>query len=336
MIRYQVVRILRKFFYDKPKIDELLTDKESIEIQKSQVVDFPDSLPISSHTHPINEITNFPDTMPPSNHSHGNLQNDGQVGSAVAASKNVVTDSNGKITTEDKYVHPNTGALNGLPLQNKNLNFGDEFQVSPTVVNAQGHVTQLNPKTLSLPTLPVASSTRQGVVKIGEDSNSAAAGNHAHNASNVLFTPTVEAWQGIGNPSNVGSALNNSFEYVSNQLDGKQSVLEVSHRTLESRVTENGKVHLVKYGKLVIANFGFTTSYAGVSNTHHLVSLPSSHNPSSEYTVLPSISTIDIVSGCGAVVYIRHEDNGEYHIRVANNTKNKNFIIRGELMWVTD
>ena len=37
-----------------------------------------------------------------SNHTHGNLQNNGQVGSTVQASKNVVTDANGKITTENK------------------------------------------------------------------------------------------------------------------------------------------------------------------------------------------------------------------------------------------
>lgn len=50
------------------------------------------------------------DARTPTTHSHGNLQNDGKVGTTNNTSKNVVTDSNGKITTEDKYTHPSTHA----------------------------------------------------------------------------------------------------------------------------------------------------------------------------------------------------------------------------------
>lgn len=39
-------------------------------------------------------------------HTHGNLQSNGQVGSTAQANKNVVTDSNGKITTENKPTIP--------------------------------------------------------------------------------------------------------------------------------------------------------------------------------------------------------------------------------------
>lgn len=42
------------------------------------------------------------DNRTPTSHTHGNLQNDGAVGSSNNESKNVVTDSNGKITVEDK------------------------------------------------------------------------------------------------------------------------------------------------------------------------------------------------------------------------------------------
>lgn len=41
-----------------------------------------------------------------STHTHGNLQSNGQVGSTAQANKNVVTDSNGKITTENKPTIP--------------------------------------------------------------------------------------------------------------------------------------------------------------------------------------------------------------------------------------
>lgn len=46
------------------------------------------------------------DSRSPTSHTHGNLQNNGQVGSTAQANKNVVTDSNGIITTENKYSHP--------------------------------------------------------------------------------------------------------------------------------------------------------------------------------------------------------------------------------------
>ena len=41
-------------------------------------------------------------------HNHGNLQSDGSVGTSDNASKNVITDGNGKITTEDKIVASDT------------------------------------------------------------------------------------------------------------------------------------------------------------------------------------------------------------------------------------
>ena len=44
MIRHELVRILKKFFYHKEKVDELLTDKSSIQIQKSQIVDFQEGI----------------------------------------------------------------------------------------------------------------------------------------------------------------------------------------------------------------------------------------------------------------------------------------------------
>ena len=48
-----------------------------------------------------------------STHGHGNIDNSGivKLNGTAQASKNVVTDSNGKITTEDKYAHPNNTKL---------------------------------------------------------------------------------------------------------------------------------------------------------------------------------------------------------------------------------
>ena len=59
----------------------------------------------ANHTHSANDL---PSTMALSAHTHGNLQNDGRVGTSDNASKNVVTDGNGKITTEAKITMVDT------------------------------------------------------------------------------------------------------------------------------------------------------------------------------------------------------------------------------------
>lgn len=73
----------------------------------------------SSHTHSqyltehqslANYVTTsdsrLSDARTPTSHAHGNLQNNGQVGSTAQANKNVVTNSSGLITTEDKPTIP--------------------------------------------------------------------------------------------------------------------------------------------------------------------------------------------------------------------------------------
>ena len=70
------------------------------------IPNLPATMAPSSHTHTKSQITDFPTSMTPTSHTHGNLQNNGQVGSTAQASKNVVTDANGKITTENKPTIP--------------------------------------------------------------------------------------------------------------------------------------------------------------------------------------------------------------------------------------
>ena len=50
------------------------------------------------------------DSRTPTSHTHGNLQNNGQVGSTAQANKNVVSNSSGKITTEDKPTIPSASS----------------------------------------------------------------------------------------------------------------------------------------------------------------------------------------------------------------------------------
>lgn len=332
MIRYQLVRIMKKFFYPKETVDTLLTDKESIEIEKSQVVDFPSNLPMASHTHTTSEISNFPTTMTPSSHDHGNIANGGII--TGKNNKNVVTDSNGKITTEDKYVHPSHPAVNGVPSSNLNLDFGGNFQVSQPVVDNQGHVSELTARTLSLPTLPIASKSKQGIIQIGEDSNSAAAGNHSHSAVNIPFTATIEEWQGIGNPTNVNDAVNTSFEYTCNILDEKQDTLEKENYDCTNSSLNNAVVHYTKYGKLVIADFNFKHS-AG-SNPRHLCMIVPEYAPSSHYTSLPAVQLVDTNTGYRNTVYMTKDNDGMYQLYLIVATKSKSQTVAGQLIWVTD
>ena len=69
---------------------------------------------LTEHQSLSNYVTNsdsrLSDARTPLSHSHGNLQNNGQVGSTVQANKNVVTDGNGLITTEDKPTIPSASS----------------------------------------------------------------------------------------------------------------------------------------------------------------------------------------------------------------------------------
>ena len=67
-----------------------------------------------------NDDSRLSDSRTPTSHTHGNLQNNGQVGSTAQASKNVVTDSSGKITTEDKPTIPSPSSSAPLGLNPTN------------------------------------------------------------------------------------------------------------------------------------------------------------------------------------------------------------------------
>ena len=59
----------------------------------------------------VSDLTDSSNTaFTPKSHTHGNLQNDGSIGTSNNASKNVVTDSNGKITIEAKPTIPSASS----------------------------------------------------------------------------------------------------------------------------------------------------------------------------------------------------------------------------------
>ena len=100
-------------------------------------------------------------------HEHGNIDENGVI--SGAASKNVVTDSNGKITTEDKYTHPSYTARTGVPTDDYTLAFGNRFNVSQPVSDTSGHITAINKRWYTLPTLPTANTSTAGITKLVND-----------------------------------------------------------------------------------------------------------------------------------------------------------------------
>ncbi len=85
-------------------------------------------------------------------HTHGNLQNDGSIGTSNNVNKNVITDGNGKITTEDKPVIPDVSgkidtAGTGLSKSGTTLNHSNSITTQNSTVfkkisyDEQGHIT---------------------------------------------------------------------------------------------------------------------------------------------------------------------------------------------------
>lgn len=87
------------------KISDLTNDSDFIEKSSTTGLVKNDGS-IDTTTYVNTNDSRLSDARTPTNHTHGNLQNDGKVGTSNNANKNVVTDSNGKITTENKPTIP--------------------------------------------------------------------------------------------------------------------------------------------------------------------------------------------------------------------------------------
>lgn len=87
------------------KISDLTNDSDFIEKSSTTGLVKNDGS-IDTTTYVNTNDSRLSDARTPLSHTHGNLQNDGKVGTSNNANKNVVTDSNGKITTENKPTIP--------------------------------------------------------------------------------------------------------------------------------------------------------------------------------------------------------------------------------------
>ena len=98
---------LQVFKVENSKIEVFVDNKSDVGHTHSQY--------LTEHQSLSNYVTTtdsrLSDARTPTSHTHGNLQNDGQVGSSAQANKNVVTNSSGKITTEDKPTIPSASSI---------------------------------------------------------------------------------------------------------------------------------------------------------------------------------------------------------------------------------
>ena len=170
----------------------------------------------SSHTHSKNEITDF-------SHTHGNLQNDGKVGTTNNASKNVVTDSNGKITTENKYSHPTYTTRTGKPTENQTPAFGGTVTVSQITSDETGHVTNSTDKTITIPSA-TATSSNNGLMSSDDKSKLDGIATSANNYTHPSYTartgkPTANQTPAFGGTATVSQITSDSSGHVTGATD---------------------------------------------------------------------------------------------------------------------
>lgn len=126
--RYPTEKLVKDSLDNKVNVGDIKDNLTSTDTNKplsakqgKELKSLVDAKANSNHTHSqyltehqslANYVTNsdsrLSDARTPTSHSHGDLQNDGRVGTSNNASKNVVTDSSGRITTENKYSHPSS------------------------------------------------------------------------------------------------------------------------------------------------------------------------------------------------------------------------------------
>lgn len=104
-------------------------------------------------------------------------------------------------TSNNTISHSTSGATAGEygDKNAKTLNFGDSFKVLYSSVDEYGHVTYMNSHDITLPSLPTASATQLGVIKIGDNLSISEDGLLSVDFSNVPTENTTYSLTGEGN-----------------------------------------------------------------------------------------------------------------------------------------
>lgn len=104
-------------------------------------------------------------------------------------------------TSNNTISHVTSGATAGEygDKNAKTLNFGDSFKVLYSSIDEYGHVTYMNSHDVVLPSLPIASATQLGAIKIGDNLSISEDGLLSVDFSNVSIENTTYSLTGEGN-----------------------------------------------------------------------------------------------------------------------------------------
>ena len=193
-------------------------------------------------------------------HTHGNLQNDGSIGISNNVNKNVVTDGNGKITTEDKPTIPSASSTvpsadtssgsygSGTTYARANHQHPKSSLYAETShTHTKSEITNFT-HTHSISDVTTLQTVLDGkannthnhsisnITNLQSTLNNKANEEHTHPHEDISFTGSRESWQGLGSDTNVGQAL----DYLMSLVELNSSALKQDKAKLDSLSYDSG------------------------------------------------------------------------------------------------
>ena len=193
-------------------------------------------------------------------HTHGNLQNDGSIGISNNINKNVVTDGNGKITTEDKPTIPSASSTvpsadtssgsygSGTTYARANHQHPKSSLYAETShTHTKSEITNFT-HTHSISDVTTLQTVLDGkannthnhsisnITNLQSTLNNKANEEHTHPHEDISFTGSRESWQGLGTGTNVGQAL----DYLMSLVELNSSALKQDKAKLDNLSYDSG------------------------------------------------------------------------------------------------
>ena len=193
-------------------------------------------------------------------HTHGNLQNDGSIGTSNNVNKNVITDGNGKITTEDKPTIPSASSTvpsadtssgsygSGTTYARANHQHPKSSLYAETShTHTKSEITNFT-HTHSISDVTTLQTVLDGkannthnhsisnITNLQSTLNNKANEEHTHPHEDISFTGSRESWQGLGSDTNVGQAL----DYLMSLVELNSSALKQDKAKLDNLSYDSG------------------------------------------------------------------------------------------------
>lgn len=193
-------------------------------------------------------------------HTHGNLQNDGSIGTSNNVNKNVITDGNGKITTEDKPTIPSaSSAVPSADTSSGSYGSGTTYAranhqhpksslyAETSHTHTKSEITNFT-HTHSISDVTTLQTVLDGkannthnhsisnITNLQSTLNNKANEEHTHPHEDISFTGSRESWQGLGSDTNVGQAL----DYLMSLVELNSSALKQDKAKLDNLSYDSG------------------------------------------------------------------------------------------------